>query len=95
MNKRINDSIIHDCKELINRNSLDSLQEYYRELQESKFDSEPDWPNIFQALYVHACLKKRKEIATWFDEVFKQFDPITQIAYRQVFFYGRFLLNKA
>jgi hypothetical protein len=95
MDKRINDSIIQDCKALINKNDLNALQEYYKELQESEFDTVPDWPNIFQALYIHACLKKRKEIADWLVPLFDTFDPITKIAYRQMFFYGRFLLSKA
>jgi hypothetical protein len=95
MNKRINDSIIQEGKALINANKLDSLQYFYKELQESEFDSEPDWPNIYQSLYIHACLKKRKEIADWFVELFQMFDPITQIAYKQMFTYGRYLLSKA
>lgn len=95
MDKRINDSIIQDCKALINKNDLNALQEYYKELLESEFDVPPDWPNIFQALYIHACLKKRKEIVDWLVPLFDTFDPITKIAYRQMFFYGRFLLSKA
>ena len=95
MDKRINDSIIQECKTLINENNLYALQEYYKELQESEFDVKPDWPNIFQAIYIHACLKKRKEIVDWLVPLFQTFDPITQIAYRQVFFYGRYLLAKA
>ena len=92
MDTRINRSIIQDCKVFIKDNNLHALQEFYGELQESEFDAQPNWPTIFQAVYIHACLKKRKEIAQWLAGLFAQFDPITQIAYRHVFSYGRYLL---
>jgi ornithine decarboxylase len=39
-------------------------------------------------------IKKRRDIAEWLQTLFPQFDPITQIAYRQMFSYGRYLLAK-
>ncbi len=95
MSRRLNDSIVAECKEFINAGKLQELQEYSAELLNSEFEVEPDWPNIYQRVYLHACLKKQKEIAEWIVELFSKFDPITQIAYRQVFFYGRYLLAKA
>jgi hypothetical protein len=95
MSRRITESIVEECKDFINAGKLEELQEYVRDLFSSEFEAQPDWPNLFQKVYLHACLKKQKEIAEWITSLFSMFDPITQIAYRQVFFYGRYLLAKA
>ena len=88
----MNASLLEECKAYINANKLEEFKEFYQLLTESEFDVSPDWPNLYQKVYIHACLKKRKEIAEWLETLFQQFDPITQIAFRQVFFYGRYLL---
>lgn len=84
------ESVVQECKEFINANRGEELKEYYEYLITT--DVQLDWPNLFQKVYIHACLKKRKDIADWLTTLFPQFDPITQIAFRQVFFYGRWLL---
>ena len=54
-----------------------------------------DWPYVFHRVYLHACLKKKKEIAEWLQTALYPFmDPIQQIALRQIFVYGRHLLSK-
>ena len=95
MSRRVAESIFAECKEFINAGKLEELQEYVKTLLESEFDTAPDWPTLFQKAYLHACLKKQKESAEWIASLFSLFDPIVQIAYRQVFFYGRYLLAKA
>ena len=87
------DSILQECKEYINANKIEEFKEYYEYIITT--DVELDWATLFQKVYIHACLKKRKEIAEWLTTLFPQFDLITQIAYRQVFFYGRWLLSKS
>lgn len=87
-------ALLHECKEYINANKFEEFKEFYKELTESEFETQPDWANLYQKVYLHACLKKRKEIAEWLESLFTQFPPITQIAYRQLFFYGHFLLRK-
>jgi len=52
------------------------------------------WDYVFQKVYLHAALKKQKIICEWFDTVFTEFEPIQQIALRQMFSYARHLLNK-
>ncbi len=93
----VEDTIIRECKVFVERSTLQSLQEYYRSLQEDYDWSEQpvDWPYILQKVYLHACLKKKADIATWLEELFKvSVDPINQIAYRQMFAYGHTLLRK-
>ena len=75
-------------KYLIECGNLQAFQEYVAEVEMV------DW--AFQKLYLHACLKGRREIAEWLEKVvFPTLDPIVQIALRQGFAYGRHLLRKS
>ena len=87
-------ALLHECKEYINANKIEEFKEFYKELAESEFETQPDWANLYQKVYLHACLKKRHQIAEWLETLFTQFPPITQIAYRQLFFYGHVLLRR-
>ncbi len=82
-------------KLLIERGDLQGLQHAFSDLQASDV-GDVDWPWIFQKVYLHACLKGRKEIAEWLEKsVFPTIDPIAQIGIRQGFAYGRHLLATA
>ena len=83
---------LRDVKNHIERDDLAAVQAFYADIQSS--DEEIDWITLFKNCYLHACLKKKPLIAAWFEEVFKEFDPIAQIALRQTFSYGRYLLRK-
>ncbi len=84
---------LRDIKHLIGRGDLAGVQAIYSELRRAD-DSDIDWVTLFKECYLHACLKKKPLIAAWFEEIFKEFDPIAQIALRQIFAYGRHLLRK-
>lgn len=89
---------LRDIKQLIERDDLDGVQTVYSELVASEAEvdtAEIDWTTLFKDCYLHACLKKKPRIATWFESIFKDFDPIQQIALRQTFSYGRYLLRRA
>ena len=89
---------LRDIKQLIERDDLDSVQAVYGELATSKTEvdaAEIDWTTLFKDCYLHACLKKKPRNAAWFESIFKDFDPIQQIALRQIFSYGRYLLRRA
>jgi hypothetical protein len=90
------EQVIRECKTLINRAaSLETLQNYYQEFLDTDFDETPiDAPYILQKVYIHACLRKRADIANWLTPLFASLDPISQIAYRQTIRYGQFLLRK-
>jgi hypothetical protein len=85
--------LISNCKDLINNGDLEGLKEYYSELQAMEHDYTPNWQYIYRQLYIHSCLKKKKEIADWFIEIFPTFDTVSQIALRQIFQHGRYLLS--
>lgn len=104
------ESLVLKGKQWINCNDLSSLITFWEDLQKTllnqikdnesnegnEYPESFDWPTVFQTLYLHACLKGKSEIATWFQTtVFSCLDPIQQIALRQSFAYGKHLLATA
>ncbi len=88
------DTIIYELKPFINRGYLEGLKEKWSEYQVTDFGREIAWDYIFQKVYLHACLKKKKDIAAWLITLYSVLNPMSQIALRQVFSYGNYLLNK-
>jgi hypothetical protein len=87
-------ALINECKTYIEIGDLSGLQNYYNELLGSNFEISPNWQYIYHRIYLHACLKKKQVIADWLTSIFSTFDPVTQIALRQIFPYGRYLLAR-
>jgi hypothetical protein len=91
----IEEQLVVEIKPYINKGNLDGLKEQWLEYRtETDFGREIAWDFVFQKIYLHAALKKQKAICDWLDTVFTEFDPIQQIALRQMFPYSRYLLNK-
>ena len=86
------DTLVHVFKEYINKGDIEGFKNYMTEL-ETEYEGIP-WDYVFQKVYVHACLKKNKVIAEFMTEKFNDLEPIQKIAVRQVFSYGKYLLNK-
>jgi hypothetical protein len=88
--------IIQESKKHIEDGNLPYLQTYVCSLMNNEeLEREPDWPHIFHRVYLHACLKGKKEIAEWLQTaMYPLMDPIEQIALRQIFPYGRYLLTR-
>jgi|UniRef100_A0A6C0BG55 hypothetical protein len=92
---RIEDQIFIEVKPFINQGNVEGLQHLWNEYHnEIDWDTPIAWDYVFQKSYLHAALKKQKEICIWLDTLFPTFDPITQIALRQLFPYARYLLTK-
>ena len=90
--------ILEDCKDFIETDQLEGLQSYIYQWIDTK-DTLTDYrlpiEYLYQQVYLHACLKKKKHIAEWIKSMFTViFDDIQQIALRQMFSYGNYLLNK-
>ncbi len=91
----IEEQLVVEIKPYINKGNLAGLKEQWVEYRtETDFGREIAWDFVFQKIYLHAALKKQKAICDWLDTVFTEFDPIQQIALRQMFSYARHLLNK-
>ena len=92
----IEEQLVLQIKPYINKGNLDGLKEQWLEYRvETDFGRDIAWDYVFQKVYLHAALKKQKAICEWLDTVFTEFDPIQQIAMRQMFSYARHLLNKS
>lgn len=88
-------TILADAKQYIECGDLSGIQYVWKSLDDYEFEEQPDWVYLFQKLYLHACLKRQPQIADWLQHVlFPQMDPIQQIALRQVFSYGNYLLRR-
>ena len=83
-------AFIRTAKSMIEENNLVDLQDYYLENSNEPYA----WEYVYQKLYLHACLKKKHDIVEWMKTLFPTFDPIQQIAIRQMFSYGKYLLAK-
>jgi hypothetical protein len=84
------ESFLKEGKAFINEDNLKALVELYTEHSQENYA----WEYVYQKLYLHACLKKKRGIVEWLKSLFPQFDPIQQIALRQMFSYGKYLLAK-
>ncbi len=86
---------LKDLKQMVERENLVGLQEYFQLVLVGELDSDAEWDYLFQKVYLHSCLKKKVEIAEWLEkEVFPQLPPIQAMAIRQVFPYGKYLLKR-
>ena len=90
---RIEDHLIYESKEIIGLGDLPTLQVMWEDYQQTDFGRELAWEYIFQKLYIHAALKKKKHICEWLDTLYVQLDPIQQIGIRHTICYARYLLN--
>jgi len=91
----LEDHIVRTIKPFIEKGDLNSLQQIWVEYKDNtEFPREVAWDYVFQKVYLHAALKKETHMCQWLDEIFKGFDPIVQIAMRQMFAYARVLLKK-
>jgi hypothetical protein len=89
------EQIIAEIKPFINKGNLGGLKEMWSEYYfDTDFGREIAWEFVFQKVYLHAALKKQKEICMWLDTMFLELNPVAQIALRQMFPYARHLLEK-
>lgn len=85
------EEIIFSFKQYINDNNIEACKTYYQHLKDENYNLPFDY--LFQKVYLHACLKHRKEIVYWLMIVYEELPEIEKIAIRQTFPYGRHLLN--
>lgn len=84
--------LIYEIKEFIDQNDLQALQQYFQQLDLN--DTTIPWDFVYQKVYLHACLKKKKEIKEWFEGLISLFNPISQSAIKHTFNYGNYIANK-
>ena len=89
-------NIIKECKQMIEKENLHGLKEYYNNLNEKELfiSNFIAYEYIFQKIYIHACNYGNKEILEWLIEKYDEMDNIRKIGLRQLFFYGKYILKK-
>jgi hypothetical protein len=90
----MNEAFIRTCKTYVNEGNLLGLQDCYNEMQNNNLGYNLNWEYIYHRVYLHACLKKKRDIVDWLTLMFGTLDPVSQIGLRQIFPYGRFLLAR-
>lgn len=85
------DQLVKEIKIYIDQNDLEGLKEFW---ENTEFDMDLGWDYIFEKVYLHAALKKKKNFCDWFDSLFSKLSKIEQMAIRQMFSYAKYLLNK-
>ena len=83
------ESLLRECKEYINANKFEEFQEFYRELTES------DWANLYQKVYLHACLKKNTRLPSGLRLYLGNFLPLHKLPIANCFFMVMFYLGEA
>ena len=91
----IENEIIHEAKQYVSKGDMTALRAFYQDTLATEFPGPIDWAYILQKVYLHACLKRNHAAAGWLEHLFwSTLDPTTQVAYRQMFPYGRYLLSR-
>jgi hypothetical protein len=85
------EAVVKRFKSFVDANDLSGAQLFLAGIAE---DETVPWDYVYQKVYLHACLKKRRDFVAWMDGLFEVMEPIQRIALRQMFAYGRYLLQK-
>lgn len=86
--------IIRQGKEKIEE-GLNHFAWYVHELHDWTFCPAPSWPYIVQKLYLHACLKKKADIAKYIEELVTSYqDRLWFPGWKSTVAYGKTLLSK-
>lgn len=89
------EEIVKRFKSYVEADDLIGAQAFLQELISGEEENAAlAWDYVYQKIYLHACLKKRRKFVDWMNGLFEGLDPIEKVALRQMFAYGRYLLNK-
>ena len=95
MKNLVEQSIVNDVKKIIERGSIEEMQEFWLSItKEYEFDHPIDFPWIIQKIFIHSCLHGKKDIAELLRSIFDEMDEISKIAYKHSIHYGNVLLRK-
>lgn len=88
--------LIKNCKNLINKDDLYQLKQYYNYILELKIEYNINVEYLFKEVFYCACYNENKEIILWLISIYNTFDDITKIALRQIFIYAKYIfINKS
>ena len=85
------EELVKRFKSFVDAHDLSGAKLFYEGVTELE---DVAWDYVYQKVYLHACLKKRHDFVKWMNELFEALEPLQRIALRQMFAYGRYLLQK-
>jgi hypothetical protein len=83
--------IINEIKNLIKLQDLNQIELYYKNLNTLNYDL--DIQTIYKEILLYSCYKGNQKIITFFLYLYYDFDDISKIALRQLFFYCKYILK--
>lgn len=83
--------IIKQSKHLIKTNNLIELQKAYHNIIENQINI--SIPYLYKEVFYYSCQLGNEKIIKWLTEVYNNMEDINQISLRQIFPYGKYLLN--
>ena len=92
----MNKNLVSEGKTFINNHNIDGLSSHYGYMKELNQTNEYNCNDqyIFQQLFTHACLKKKKNIIIFLIRLyFEIFDEFTQIALKHSFVYAKYTIK--
>jgi hypothetical protein len=84
-------SIIKSTKNSISTNDIYAVKDNINKIKNIPYQY---LPIIFQNLFLFSCSKNKLEIIKILNTEFYNFDKITQISLRHLFFHGKYKLDK-
>lgn len=85
--------IVKQAKEVLNAGE-EGFQDFCASLFDAELSAAIAWPWIFQKVYLHACLKKRRTAAEWLRAYAAANPTIVGLGWRQTVAYGKTLLGE-
>lgn len=86
--------IIRTAKDIVERQTLQEFTTFVQELMEAGLSPEPSWHYILQRVYLHACLKQKREIVNFLERLVATESRLQSLGWKSTVAYGKTLLTK-
>ena len=85
------EEIIKQANSYIKSDDITNLEAYYDYLYNNYVEYNEEY--IYQKVFLYACTVGAKECIKWLFSIYDDLDQIDQISIRQMFFYGKYLIQ--
>jgi hypothetical protein len=85
------EEIIKKANSYIKDDDKINLETYYEYLYDNYVEYNEEY--IYQKVFLYACTIGAKDCIKWLFSIYEDLDPIEQISIRQMFFYGKYLIQ--
>ncbi len=85
------EEIIQKAKCYIKNDDIINLELYYKYLNDNDIEYNEEY--VYQKVFIYACIIGAKNCIKWLFTIYDDLDEINQISIRQMFFYGKYLIQ--